>query len=279
MTTHPCRDDHRFVRMRSTFLVLAVSLTFLTPAAFGQTEGADDPARIEQAREQYRAGVAAFRARRYGDAVVAFERSFRLRPHPATLYNAAEARLRAGDRERALEQLRELLAMTDPAPDQATIERARALAREAGVEDLQPAPPPTTECPACPTCPPPPECPRCPPPRVVQPDRGILPWALAGGGAVAFGLGMYFYSVALADANTYANPRTPIEVRRSLRDEGELFRWIGLAGILVGIGAEAGAVYLLTRPPTQERAVRRGIVSPTARVDVMPNGLVVSGTF
>jgi tetratricopeptide (TPR) repeat protein len=279
------------VRSRSIALALSLSLTTLSAGALAQTGGEAPPAgenaaRLEQAREHYRNGVAAFRARRFGDAVVEFERSYRLRPHPATLYNAAEARLRAGDRERAVEQLRELLAMTSPAPDAATIERARVLAREAGVEDLQPAPREECPvCPVCPVCPPPRECPTCPPPRVVVPDRGPLPWVLAGGGAVALVAGVGFYSVALADAATYQDQRlnSPmgLELRRELRDQGEAFRWVGLAGILVGLGAEAGAVYLLTRPPTaSERATQSARpAAPIARVGVAPAGVVVSGTF
>jgi hypothetical protein len=254
----------------------------------GGSSGTEDPARLEEARERYRSGVNAFRARRFGEAVVEFERSFRLRPHPATLYNAAEARLRAGDRERAIEQLRDLLAMTSPAPDEATAERARILAREAGVQHLEPAAA-QQECPACPVCPvcpPQRECSEDPSPRVAREDRNLLPWALAGGGAVALAVGAGFYAAALSNAAAYADPRLDtqqgIELRRDLAASGEVFRWVGLTGMVLGVGAGVGAVYLLTRPAstTADRSANRTQPTmPTARLDVMPNGLLVSGTF
>jgi hypothetical protein len=256
----------------------------------GGTEAAqtpEDPARVAQARDQYREGVAAFRSRRFGDALVAFERSFRLRPHPTTLYNAAEARLRAGDREGAIDQLRQLLAMTTPAPDAQTVDRARALAREAGVDNLTPAENNTPTCPTCPACPPQRECPSCP---TVQPSvqHGPLPYVLAGGSVAFLAAGMIFYGVALGDAGAYIDSRSVDNCPNNpaapscaaLRSQGEAFRWVGLTGIVLGVAAGVASVYVYTHPsPHADHPARRSGFRPVAHVDVAPNGLMVSGTF
>lgn len=277
--------------MRTPFItLLASSLSALLASqiAAAQTEPAIEP-RVQEARDQYREGVAAFRARRFGDATVAFERSFRLRPHPTTLYNEAEARFRAGDRTEALEELRRLIGMTEPAPDAATIERARVLAREGGVDDLQPLLPETHECPPVPQCPPERECPVCPPPttRPAVVDHGVAPYALAGGGLVLVATGMTFYGYALGDAYAYnhaANPGNNPALDAALRDQGNTFRWVGFTSVLLGAAAETVAIYLYTHPATpaaqhSDRPAARRMSYPTARLDVAPAGLLFSGTF
>ncbi len=118
--------------MRQTLLSIPLTLS-LSLAAFATTSTAfcqptEDPQRVEEARTRYREGLQFFQRRQFPEATVAFERSFRIRPHPFTLYNAAEARMRAGDPQGALQQLRDLLAMTTPAPEADLIQRARASA-------------------------------------------------------------------------------------------------------------------------------------------------------
>lgn len=250
--------------------------------ARAQTPPGEDAARVEEARAQYREGVNAFRSRRYAEAAIAFERSYRARPHPTTLYNAAESRLRAGDREGAIQMLRDLLAMTDPAPDAQTVERARSLAREAGVEQLEPSPPPRGDCPACPECPPVRECPPPPPPRVLAPPPPILPIALLTGGAVVLATGVGFYSVALADSAVYNSPAASDATRAEVRPQGEAFRWIGLVGTIIGVGLEVTGAVLLARPPSAAPASRSSEHRQqpvTARIDIAPQGVVFSGTF
>ncbi len=297
------RVDDATVRTPSISLAAtALSALLASQTASAQTEPAVDP-RVQEARDQYREGVAAFRARRFGDATVAFERSFRLRPHPTTLYNEAEARFRAGDRTEALEQLRRVIGMTDPAPDAATIERARVLAREGGIDDLQPLSPETHECPPVPQCPPQRECPVCPPPSTRPAvEHGVVPYVLAGGGLVFVAMGMTFYGYALGDAYAYNHPSNPGNVPAldtALRDQGNTFRVVGLTSLLVGVAAEVVAVYLYTHPasppaassgpsaqpsdgsstPPGDRPTARRMSYPTARLDIAPSGLVLSGTF
>jgi hypothetical protein len=255
-----------------------------SPAPAGGSSAApsgDDAARLEEAREQYRQGVAAFRARHFGDAVVAFERSYRLRPHPTTLYNAAEARLRAGDRDQAVAQLREMLAMTSPAPDAQTVDRARALAHEAGVDDLQPAEHRDTSCPACPTCPPQRECPTATVPQRVTVNHGPLPFVFAAAGFVFFGVGLAFYGHALADSSAYNSPNNnDPTLQNSLRSVGVPFTWIGVAGIAIGLIAEAAAVFFYLHPPAASATARnRAPMRPTAHFDFGPTSVMLSGTF
>lgn len=262
---------------------MALALALCTVAAPREAQAqTDDATRLEQAREFYRNGVAAFRARRYGDAVIAFERSYRLRPHPTTLYNAAEARLRGGDRERALEQLRDLLAMRDPAPDADTIERSRALAREAGEVDLRATPPPQV-CPPQRECPAQTPCPECPTPQPVAAPAGAVPLALVIGGSVVLATGTAFYAAALAQSGAYNNPDTPVSVRRGLASQGEAFRIVGLVGFIAGAATEIAGIYLLARtpprPPAPPPSSAANQTSFTARIEVLGNGLGVVGTF
>jgi len=258
-----------------------------------------DAARVEFARVQYREGVAAFRARRFGDAVVAFERSVRARPHPSTLYNLAEARLRAGDREGALESLRAVVGSETPAADAALVERSRVLAREAGENDLRPPPPHPANCPECPVCAPSVSCPEAPAPtvRVVSADRGPLPWILGGVGMFSMFIGTYGYAAAQTDAWVYNHLTDPMRPSTYMpnnglvsetRGHGEAWRWVGFFGILAGVGLEVGAVYLLARPmssppPATPAPATTGRVrsapAPVARVDFGPTGFGVTGAF
>lgn len=261
--------------------------------ALGQTADVANPAsapseaQLTEARDQYREGVAAFRARRFGDAVVAFERSFRIRPHPTTLYNEAEARFRAGDRDGAMVELRRVLAMTEPAPDQGTVEHVRALAHEAGVDDLQPAAPSGPSCPDAPVCPPQRECPVCPPPTVrPAAEHGPLPFILAGGGLALIATGMAFYGYSLGDAFAFNHPSNAQypnpALDMALRDQGNAFRWVGFTTFILGLAAEGVAIYTYTHPsaPSAAAAHRRTpSFNPIAHVDVSPTGLMVTGTF
>ncbi len=258
------------------FLVTALS----APAVFAQPAqpSGDEAARLEEARNQYRAGVQAFQRNRFGDAVVAFERSFHARPHPATLYNAAEARMRAGDNEGALGQLRDLLAMTEPAPDAELVTRARTLAQQMGERDLRPAEPRAVARP-CPECPPchqqVQECPPPPPPQRETSQVSPAAYGLAGASLVLVAVGAGFLGVAIDNASTYTNPLAPRELQDQMRDQGETYRIVGIAGLALGVGAAVGAVWMFTHPQ------RRTLMAPAARLDVgvSTQGLLLRGTF
>jgi tetratricopeptide (TPR) repeat protein len=277
LTLGSTQVEHRAVQRQVIIASLSLSCLLLSSQAFAQQATADEP-RLEEARAQYRNGVQAFQRNRFGEATVAFERSFRARPHPATLYNAAEARMRAGDTEGALEQLRELLAMTSPAPDADLAARARALAAQMGSRDLQPAAPrvESTPCPTCPTCrTEAPTCPPPPPPEVVTTRIGGGAWALGGAALVFSAVGAGFLGVAIDNAATYTDAGASVDLQTRLRDQGETYRTVGIVGLALGVGAAVGAVWMFTHP--QERRV----AAPVARLDfgLSPGGLSVAGTF
>lgn len=82
-------------------LIVAASASF--PPAI---EAAPSPAaKAEQAKteakKEFQAGVAAFKKKQYDAAAEHFERAMELAPHPMALWNAAEAREKAGDIVRA----------------------------------------------------------------------------------------------------------------------------------------------------------------------------------
>lgn len=251
---------------------LGLSLALAAGAASAQPSGED---RVEEARNQYRAGVAAFQRGRFGDATLAFERSFRARPHPATLYNAAEARMRAGDAAGALAQLRDLLAMTDPAPEPDLAGRARNLALQMGERDLQPtARVENRPCPECPTCPPPQEAPPPPPPERIESRVSPAAWVLAGGALALTAAGAAFFAVAVDNASSFENT-TDRALQESLRDQGETYRVIGVAGMVLGVGAAVGAAWMFTHPTQRRAPAERASMS----LGVYPGGLSVSGRF
>jgi tetratricopeptide (TPR) repeat protein len=268
------------VRLQPTALALSLAAALAAAAAPAlaqqqPTPAGEDPARVEEARARYREGLQLFQRRQYAEATVAFERSYHLRPHPFTLYNAAEARMRAGDNAGAIAQLRDLLAMTDPAPDADLAGRARTLAQSMGEQNLQPTPPRQIACPECPPPPPVRECP--PPPPATQITTQVSPaaWGLAGGALVLTAVGASFLGVAIDNASTYANPGATRPLQDELRSQGETYRILGVVGLVAGVGAAVGAVWMLTHPRRVESA------APMARVDfgLGPGAVAVSGTF
>jgi len=276
LTLGSAQDEHPAVQRQATIGSLALSLVLASSQAFAQQATPDEP-RLEEARAQYRNGVQAFQRGRFGEATVHFERSFRARPHPATLYNAAEARMRAGDTAGALNQLRELLAMTSPAPDADLAARARTLAGQMGERDLQPTAPVavSTPCPTCPTCPEAPSCPPIPPPEVVTSRISGGAWALGGAALVFTAVGASFLGIAIDNSSTYTDAGANLDLQTRIRDQGETFRTIGIVGLAVGVGAAVGAVWMFTHPH------ERRVAAPVARLDfgIAPGGLSVAGTF
>ncbi|MBL8682892.1 MAG: hypothetical protein JNK05_27245 [Myxococcales bacterium] len=269
--------------MRKSILLLVIALgAFLvTSTAFAQP--ADD-ARTQEARAQFANGMRARDGRRWGEAVLAFERSLRQRAHPQTLFEIGNARFRGGDPEGALTALRDMLAMTDPAPSPELQEQARALAREAGEPNLTPTPQrsSTAECPRCPTCPTCQECPSCPPPQVVE-RTPMVPMILGIAGGVVLGIGAGFYGHALADSAVYNSQNASIPLRMEIKPRGESFRIVGLLGVIAGVGLEATAVALnfvgRGRAPQQTQSSDRATAVRDVRFDIAPDGVVVSGRF
>lgn len=235
----------------------------------------ETPEQLEAARNFYRAGVQAFQRRHYAEAVIEFERSYRARPHPATLYNVAEARMRVGDNAGALEQIRDLLAMSSPAPDEELVGRARALAQQMGESNIAPRRVEVPTCDVCPSCPPAPMCPHVEPVQQrITSTISPAAYGLAGASLALIGVGAGFLGVALDNAATFADPRTPRELQTDLQSQGETYRIIGITGLVLGVGAAVGAVWMFTHP-------RERTESSSAHVDfgIGPGGAVLSGRF
>lgn len=267
----------------SVFFVIAAAVALAAPSAFAQP--AEDQ-RIVEARTLYITATQANTARRYGEAVIAFERSNRLRPHPRTMYEIASARHRAGDNEGALQMLRDALAMTDPAPNDELLGLIRTLAGELGEPNIAPTVAQSHECPRCATCPPERECPVCPP--ATPTDRPAwTPVLLGVGGGVVLGLGMAFYGAAIGESVGYNSQYASIPLRMELKSAGETNRIVGLLGLIIGLGLEGTAIALTVtgrsqpaRAATSDAPARpRESARSRLRFDVMPNGLLVSGQF
>ncbi len=263
--------------------MIATAVALAAPSAFAQ---AAEDQRIVEARTLYITATQANTARRYGEAVIAFERSNRLRPHPRTMYEIASARRRAGDNEGALQMLRDALAMTDPAPNDELLGLIRTLAGELGEPNIAPTVAQSHECPRCATCPPERECPVCPP--ATPTDRPAwTPVLLGVGGGVVLGLGMAFYGAAIGESVGYNSQNATIPLRMELKSAGETNRIVGLLGLIIGLGLEGTAIALTVtgrsqpaRAATSDAPVRpRESARSRLRFDVMPNGLLVSGQF
>jgi hypothetical protein len=279
LTLALCHGEHQSVRSSFLSISFSTAITLSTSLALCQTAppSGEDPQRVEEARTRYREGLNSFQRRQFAEATVSFERSFRLRPHPFTLYNAAEARMRAGDNVGALQQLRDLLAMTDPAPDAELQGRARALAQQMGEQNLTPTPVVAQrDCPTCPTCPPQRECPTCPPAARIETRISPVAWGLAGASLVFVGVGSAFLGVAVDNANTFTNDLAPRPLQEQLRDQGETYRIVGIAGLAVGVGAAVGAVWMFTHPRAVEEPAP---AMARMQFGISPNGLAVAGTF
>jgi tetratricopeptide (TPR) repeat protein len=118
----------RFARLART-LVLLSSLCWAVPAR------AEDPKAtnlVESARTHYAAGVAAYSAGRFREAVDEFIAADRLATRPALSYNIARAYDRLGDAARALQYYREYL-RRDAAPANAAETRSRVRELEAAL--------------------------------------------------------------------------------------------------------------------------------------------------
>ncbi len=264
--------------MRYRLLSASLATALLTLTSVAQAQTTDE--RTQEARAQFAAGMRARDARRWGEAVLSFERSLRIRVHPQTLFEIANARFRGGDPEGALTVLRDLLATRDPVPSDDLVNQARALAREAGEPNLSPTPERTVECPTCPTCPPQRECPECPPPQLIE-RTPVVPLALGIGGGVLLGIGAGFYGHALADSASYNSQNASLALRMEIRPRGESFRVVGLLGILAGIGLETTAAVLAftARPRTDVSATQRATAIRDVRFDFAPDGVSISGRF
>jgi tetratricopeptide (TPR) repeat protein len=89
----------------------AAALQVAAPSAH-----ASDPTARAEAGREFRRGEAAFKAGAYADAADAFEHAYAIAPNTDTLFNAAQARERAGQLARAARLYVRVLADTQTAP-------------------------------------------------------------------------------------------------------------------------------------------------------------------
>lgn len=118
------------VALAKAWLVAAVLLA--APAVHAQE--APDTSRDLEARALFDAGVAAFNAGRYQDALARFETAYELSGHPQLLYNIGQAADRLRDDEAALRYFR-LYLSESPRPER----RSEVEARIAAIERVRSA--------------------------------------------------------------------------------------------------------------------------------------------
>ena len=99
----------------------------------------------------------------------------------------------------------------------------------------------------------------------------------AGFAAGEGGLNVGFLGVAIDNSdtyNTYFNMGTTDALQSHLKDQGETYRIIGIAGLALGVGAAVGAVWMFTHPRERQAPV-------TARLHfgIGPSGMALGGTF
>jgi hypothetical protein len=85
--------------MRACCLLLALSLALGATAGSAASMAAPPKAAVAKAEaaKEFKAGVAAFKRKQYIEAAEHFEKAYLLAPHPSALWNAADAREKAGE--------------------------------------------------------------------------------------------------------------------------------------------------------------------------------------
>lgn len=141
--------------MRSVILAVVVVAAWVhAPAAMAQATGAQpsvegqDPARDQEARSLFEAGVSAYDNGRYRDALDHFTRAHELSGRPKMLYNIAQAADRLRMDASALAALRAYREQVPDADNRAQVDnRIRALEAKTGGDAAQ-EPPPAAATPA-----------------------------------------------------------------------------------------------------------------------------------
>jgi tetratricopeptide (TPR) repeat protein len=174
-----------------SLLPLLLLLPLGAPAHAQQTE----QARV-QATEAYEAGVAAFKAKDFAEALARFERAYKLDPSPVLLYNLARTHQEMRHWTQAIEHFELYLARVPDGDDRADVEaRVRTMRNLLAEIEAAKAEPPSEAPP--PVEPPPAEPPPAEPPRAearAEPAPSLRPYAYTAAGltAVAAGVAIYF---------------------------------------------------------------------------------------
>jgi tetratricopeptide (TPR) repeat protein len=148
------------------------------------------------AERYYNEGQTAYDAKRYDDAIAAWDKSYALSHLPALVYNLAQAHRLHGDCAEALDAYKRFIALDPKSPQRASA--------EGFIRDLEPCPSPVGVEPP----PPPPSLPPAPPPApppspphpaaVAHPGTGerVAGIVVAGVGVATAAVGGYFGSQA-----------------------------------------------------------------------------------
>lgn len=168
-------------------------------------------AQPNDAERFYNEGQAAYDAKRYDDAIAAWDKSYALSHLPALVFNLAQAHRLRGDCREAVDAYKRFVELDPASPQRASAEGfVRDLEPCPGGAPVEPTPPPHDTTPAqqpSHTTPQPPP----PPHRVTAPHTGekVAGIVLVGAGAVAAGVGGYFGSQAQSLANEVHAACTP----------------------------------------------------------------------
>ncbi len=188
-------------------------------------------ATLDEAEAVFFQGLGHFRAGRFEQAAVAFQKAHALTGHRDLLYNIARSREQLGDKAGAVEWYKAYLATT-PTDETATIHRIRLLGGDPTLAPRNPQAvlPDFTS----------PKNQR--PPRI---EEGVdpWPWVAAGVGVVAVGVGTWLGLAALDDA-TAARDESNRAKAADFKEKAESGAL--LADVAFGVGAlAAGAAVLL----------------------------------
>jgi tetratricopeptide (TPR) repeat protein len=223
-------------------LILALALAAGAPA------GAATPQ--DEARAEFEAGRAAFRAGDFAAARGRFERAYALDPSPVLLYNLARACEESGDAERASTYFRQYLEREPNADDRADVERRirvmeAIVARERAAREAAAAKEAAAK--AAAAAEPPPAAQEPPPAVTDEAAPGWLApasWAAVGVGVAALGAATWFGLEAGAAEDAHAEATTG-RAKQDAADDAERNAALANVGFAVG-GAlvVAGAVGL-----------------------------------
>jgi tetratricopeptide (TPR) repeat protein len=108
------------LRVRAGVAALAVLLCVLGTAAQTEAQAAADADAEMRARAkgQFQAGVAAYEAQRYGDALTHFQEAYRIKPHPLVRVNMANCYERLGKLLLAIFHFERFIEESDPSSPQ-----------------------------------------------------------------------------------------------------------------------------------------------------------------
>lgn len=272
------------MRFWMTVLALFVLIALERPGA------AEDKARVEEARELAKRGIAAYDIGKYRKAIKMFERAHELAPDARLLFNIGKAYSMLGDSacDDALEYFRqyrkELRASGTPEPETLKDHIARmkkCTERQSRAAALQPssAEEPVVESEDAPV-----DTPPAPPRPVRRSSRRTAGWVVAGAGALFIGTAAVTGGLALqkeAELQDVCNDlgMCPENLDDDVRSYKRLRTTAFVSGA-VGLAAIAGGVWLVVTAPSEGA---RGAARAAARRRVTPwvgaDGVGIAGEF